>query len=278
MLKQGLLFLAPLSSLATSYFKPGDEVTQRSTTLCHSGIRDRAFAFDTVEDEGQDDGDLLDTVVVVSVDGAFHGLNRTTGAVLWTTPSAAPLIRVISSTLRGTYAIELQTGAVFVLPTADPEEEEVQNLGISIAQLVDYSPYTLAEPERPKRIFVGAKKQTSIDIDIVIGELRSDSRCDVDASNDSDSSSTVSILRTGVCSHPYPDDTSLTAPSDYDVKVIAPNNSVLQQLSYSQLSTAHDDAHRQASNQYLLSDSNGYVWSFGTNNTSRKVPRFSHPM
>ncbi|KAG8965354.1 bifunctional endoribonuclease/protein kinase ire1 [Tulasnella sp. 419] len=136
--------------------------------------------------------DLLDTVVVASVDGRFHAVNRTNGRLIWSmdqplliSPEAQPtfhsLVRSDHSSLlsRGstalddfdepleTYIIEPQSGNIFVNPPNARRDAPLQRLPFSMSQLVDLSPFRFDD----QRTFVGKKSTSFITLDLETGEL-----------------------------------------------------------------------------------------------------------
>jgi serine/threonine-protein kinase/endoribonuclease IRE1 len=145
--------------------------------------------------------DLLDIVLVASVDGKFHALNRTSGESMWsisdsgTAASAevvsamAPLVRTSHSIDRDPdlddedgvgnekYIIEPQSGDIYVL--ASPSAP-LQPFPFSMPQLVDMSPFTFTGNE-DGRLFVGKKVTTLLTIELETGRVlrtvTSDSEC-----------------------------------------------------------------------------------------------------
>ncbi|KAG8859750.1 bifunctional endoribonuclease/protein kinase ire1 [Tulasnella sp. 330] len=139
-----------------------------------------------------DELDLLDTVLLASVDGRFHGLNRTTGRLVWTmeAPSSHPmnlqdLVRTEHTGLRGgtaavdvdsqeghhlpfeTYIIEPQSGNIFLNPADAKRDDPLQRLPFSMSQLVDMSPFRFDD----QRTFVGKKRTSLISLDLRSGEV-----------------------------------------------------------------------------------------------------------
>jgi hypothetical protein len=120
--------------------------------------------------------ELLDVVLLASVDGRFHALNRATGQTLWSTspapaPAAAPALAPLVRTLHAgggdpdlrdgdgpeQYIIEPQSGDIYLLATP---RGALQRLPFSMRTLVDMSPYSFSSAE-DRRVFV-AKKETSL--------------------------------------------------------------------------------------------------------------------
>ncbi|KAG8950158.1 bifunctional endoribonuclease/protein kinase ire1 [Tulasnella sp. 424] len=137
---------------------------------------------------------LMDVVLLASVDGRFHALNRTTGRMLWSMdePIANPQVAVTDlkelvlsqhgglrttdefslddfddePTITETYIIEPQSGAIFVSPVDSKCGDPLQKLPFTMQQLVDMSPFRIDH-----RIFVGKKRTSRITLVLGSGEL-----------------------------------------------------------------------------------------------------------
>lgn len=133
------------------------------------------------------DYDLLDIVVVASIDGKFHALNRSSGQTLWsmssfaTTTSVsapaslAPLVRTShipfvdeDSHEHETYIIEPQSGEIYVL--SDPASP-LQRFPFSVQELVDMSPFTSSNGEQT-RVFVGRKETSLLLVELETGKIK----------------------------------------------------------------------------------------------------------
>uniref|UniRef100_A0A8H7XUV1 non-specific serine/threonine protein kinase n=1 Tax=Psilocybe cubensis TaxID=181762 RepID=A0A8H7XUV1_PSICU len=133
--------------------------------------------------------DLLDIVLVASVDGKFHALKRSTGHILWSmssfatttsvsAPSSlAPLVRSSHPTpdfeafdepQQETYIIEPQSGFIYVLPTPDAP---LQRFPFTMAELVELSPFTSGNPN-DTRVFVGRKETSLLLIELETGKIK----------------------------------------------------------------------------------------------------------
>ncbi|KAJ7057052.1 hypothetical protein C8F01DRAFT_341940 [Mycena amicta] len=139
------------------------------------------------------DSDLLDVVLVASVDGKFHALNRTTGHSLSSMSSfgattqastIAPLVRTShldcdpNSICPETYIIEPQSGDIYVM--ANPTGP-LQRFPFSMSELVDMSPFSFND-----KVFVGKKETSSLLVDLATGKVRvkSNSECQWDPLED----------------------------------------------------------------------------------------------
>ncbi|KAH9927939.1 uncharacterized protein BXZ73DRAFT_48589 [Epithele typhae] len=180
-----LLVAAATVCLAEVTLRPSRAL---STRVAVNNIRDsRAFA--AVDEDVQ----LLDIVLVASVDGKLHALNRTSGAYLWSmasagsTPSAfGPLISSEppewdpdltddDDARRETYVIEPQSGDIYVMssPTSP-----LQRLPFSMSQLVDMSPFRFTGDDG-NRVFVGRKETSLLVMGLETGKVKAtmDSNC-----------------------------------------------------------------------------------------------------
>lgn len=148
-----------------------------------------AVAADGGKDEAQD-LELLDIVLVATVDGKFHALNRTSGYTLWSmasTPtsnggtsspsSLSPLVRTkhvdydpddIDDTIPETYIIEPQSGDIYVMTNP---ESPLQRFPLSMAELVDMSPFS-APTDNDKRVFIGRKETSLILLELETGKIK----------------------------------------------------------------------------------------------------------
>lgn len=168
---------------------------------------------------------LLDTVLLASVDGKFHALNRTTGRVKWSMhkpPSSfhsvdssigeAPIYNLVRSLHRDpsasdnedmeteeTYIIEPQSGEVFVLPPGAAASTPLERLPFTVPKLVDLSPFRL-KVHNEHRMFLGRKETSFITLDLDTGDV-------------------ISVDDTDSCiwkEHSPPDSTRLSADREID--------------------------------------------------------------
>lgn len=128
--------------------------------------------------------DLLDIVLVASVDGNLHALNRTSGSPLWSmstpaqvnTPSSLkPLVRTTHPEMdpddedtQEVYVIEPQTGEIYIMPNKD---SPLQRLPLSMAQLVELSPYSISGEDSMK-VFVGKKETSLLLVELETGRVK----------------------------------------------------------------------------------------------------------
>jgi serine/threonine-protein kinase/endoribonuclease IRE1 len=162
--------------------------------------------------------EILNVVLVASVDGKFHALNRTNGGKLWSMPSS-PLPHTSSSTSSSdhdpvqpvpsilgplvstkhlevdpdidddpftheTYIVEPQSGDIYVTASNSPTAP-LQRLPFSMSQLVDMSPFSFGEAD--SRVFVGRKKTSILLLELETGRVKAvlDSERPWDIRNDS---------------------------------------------------------------------------------------------
>ncbi|KAF7343464.1 hypothetical protein MVEN_01779200 [Mycena venus] len=150
------------------------------------------------------DSELLDIVLVASVDGKFHALNRTTGHALWSMssfsssngvsqPSAlAPLVRTShidqdpdltdDNAYQETYIIEPQSGDIYVMATPS---SPLQRFPFTMSELVDMSPFSFAADD-DHRVFVGRKETSLLVVELETGNIKAtiDSACPWDPFED----------------------------------------------------------------------------------------------
>ncbi len=132
--------------------------------------------------------DLLDIVLVASVDGKLHALNRSSGHALWSMSSFAtttsvsapsslsPLVRSASShdpeddDEPETYLIEPQSGHIYVLHSPS---SPLQRFPFSMPELVDLSPFTSTPMDGEQtRVFVGRKETSLLLIELETGKIK----------------------------------------------------------------------------------------------------------
>jgi serine/threonine-protein kinase/endoribonuclease IRE1 len=136
------------------------------------------------------DLELLDIVLVASVDGKFHALNRTSGQTLWSMSSfpsstsisapstLAPLVRTThvdhdpdmtdETTPQELYVIEPQSGDIYVMATPT---SPLQRFPFSMSELVDMSPFSFSGTD-DRRVFVGRKETSLLLIELETGKIK----------------------------------------------------------------------------------------------------------
>ncbi|KAG6819104.1 hypothetical protein H0H93_015442 [Arthromyces matolae] len=139
---------------------------------------------------GTNEFDLMDIVLVASVDGKFHALNRTSGNILWSMSSfpsstsisapstLGPLVRTAhvdhdpdltdETTPQELYVIEPQSGDIYVMSTPT---SPLQRFPFTMSELVDMSPFTLPGSE-DGRVFVGRKETSLLLIELETGRIK----------------------------------------------------------------------------------------------------------
>ncbi|KAJ7130190.1 hypothetical protein C8R44DRAFT_699316 [Mycena epipterygia] len=161
---------------------------------------------DTPSPDPLGDSELLDIVLVASVDGKFHALNRSTGHALWSMasfasssrsvsqPSAlAPLVRTShidhdpdltdDGAYQETYIIEPQSGDIYVMATPS---SPLQRFPFSMSELVDMSPFSFSAATDDHRVFVGRKETSLLVVELETGNIKAtiDSECPWDPFED----------------------------------------------------------------------------------------------
>ncbi|KAJ9102214.1 hypothetical protein QFC20_005043 [Naganishia adeliensis] len=146
--------------------------------------------------DGWDDLELLDLVLVQTIDGGLHALERKTGVLLWSRDgfgaqqqgNATGVVKMRVRP-RGSYDYEEGEGAVEPVYILDPhdgqlyvflpedtpgvaEGDEVdarlQRLPITMEQLIDLSPFTF--PQEHSHVFIGSKSTSMRAIDLQTGQ------------------------------------------------------------------------------------------------------------
>lgn len=128
--------------------------------------------------------ELLDVVILASIDGKLHGLNRTTGQVLWSMAddpgSLQPSPSTFDSLVRTQHSsydsdqeffiIEPQSGDIYILPPMASPSDPLQRLPLSMQQLVEMSPFSF--PGEEHRVFVGRKETSMMIIELETGRVK----------------------------------------------------------------------------------------------------------
>ena len=137
--------------------------------------------------------ELLNVVLLASVDGRLHAVDRKRGVKLWSmdlpedgtaVPSyLRPLVTTEHiATSSETYMIEPQSGDIYVAADAD---DALTRLPFSMPQLVDMSPFFFSDGD-VRRVFVGKKQTSLLLVELETGKLKAtiDSECPWDPFED----------------------------------------------------------------------------------------------
>ncbi|KAI0922527.1 hypothetical protein AcV5_009475 [Taiwanofungus camphoratus] len=160
----------------------GNRITDLSTRV---DIPHEEYRF--ASGSGDNQLDLLDIVLVASVDGKLHALNRTSGDSIWSMASSSgaspatlgPLVRTQhpdidpdliddDSIHHELYVVEPQTGDIYVMSSSD---SPLQRLPFSVPQLVDMSPFSFPA-EDDGRVFVGKKETSLLLVELETGRVK----------------------------------------------------------------------------------------------------------
>lgn len=139
---------------------------------------------------GDEEAELLDVVLVASVDGKMHALNRTSGVTLWSLSSSSasndrvpsslsPLVRTQhpdydpdltddGSPEQENYVIEPQTGEIYVVSSPD---SPLQRLPFTMQQLLDMVPFKYSTPTGEK-VFIGRKETSLVLVELETGRVK----------------------------------------------------------------------------------------------------------
>ncbi|CAK5268517.1 unnamed protein product [Mycena citricolor] len=266
-------------------------------------------------DGGSDESDLLDIVVLASVDGKFHALNRTTGQALWSMPPFSsgvsapsglmPLVRtshaeydpdlVDEGTPQETYVIEPQSGDIYIM--ASPSSP-LQRFPFSMGELVDMSPYEF-RTEGYRRMFIGKKSTSLLVVELETGKIKAtiDSECPWDPFDDltGDQELDLDELDGSKPQRLKPTEV-LIGRTDYHITIHTRTSSKqkvpVQNLSFSTYGPNNQDNllqatyHRTPDNSYIQSLPNGEIISFRARTESQQYVsdsmmwghRFSQPI
>ena len=140
--------------------------------------------------EHQETLSVVDTVLLATVDGRFHAVNRTTGHPMWSMASTPGLSNILLPLVRTDhdldrddeddeepqemYILEPQTGDIFILNQDAARETPLRKLPYSVPQLVELSPFSFNDPSDPNdtpRTFVGKKETSIITLDLTTGTI-----------------------------------------------------------------------------------------------------------
>jgi serine/threonine-protein kinase/endoribonuclease IRE1 len=135
--------------------------------------------------QGSNDLEILNIVLLASVDGNLHALNRSTGTVLWSMSSNSPnspstlgpLVRTQQAitlddegddSQQEYYVIEPQSGDIYIMSS---KSEPLQRLPFSMSTLVDMTPFRLSGEEDSKT-FIGRKETSLLVIELETGRIK----------------------------------------------------------------------------------------------------------
>ncbi|KAI0058346.1 kinase-like protein [Artomyces pyxidatus] len=243
----------------------------------------------TAHSNNDDALEVLNVVLVASVDGKFHALNRTSGQILWSMPSTPftpppsdvrdssqsrpyflqPLVSTqhpeydpeLDDTYpQETYIIEPQSGDIYVTSSSS---EPLQRLPFSMSQLVDMSPFSFGDSDR--RVFVGRKKTSLLIIELETGRVKAalDSECPWDPFEDFVEQETDDVdldeLDGTKPAREYPTDIFI-GRTDYHISIhtrpLSPSarRPPVQNLSFSTYGPNNQDLEQQASYKRAVDD------------------------
>ncbi|OSC99656.1 kinase-like protein [Trametes coccinea BRFM310] len=248
---------------------------------------------------GNEDLELLDIVLVASVDGKLHALNRTSGRPLWSmasssgtapTPAAfGPLVRTEHPDLdpdvtddddptQEIYVVEPQSGEIYVMSSPD---SPLQRLPFSMPQLVEMSPFSFSGDE-DRRVFVGKKETSLLLIELETGRIKAtvDSECPwepfEDIAKSSDQVDLDELESTDDVEEPSATNEVFIGRTDYHISIHtrptrpSAGRPHVQKLTFSTYGPNKQDHglqsiyHRTADNTYIQSLPTGKIISFKT--------------
>lgn len=193
-----VLFIASLCSLAIARLLSLHSPNSLSNAIVEHPHSQRSYHYSHSpphhdSDSHLDDLELLDIVLLASVDGKLHALNRTSGQTLWsmapspdTTQSTStsgptalsPLVRTNhidydpeitdDSTQQAVYIIEPQSGDIYFMPNPS---SPLQRFPFTMQELVDMSPFSF-RGEDDSRVFVGKKETSLLVVELQTGKIK----------------------------------------------------------------------------------------------------------
>jgi serine/threonine-protein kinase/endoribonuclease IRE1 len=132
----------------------------------------------------------MDIVLLASVDGKFHALNRTSGQTIWSMSSSAfggsapstlgPLVHTShietdvdpadddDAPHQELYIIEPQSGYIYIMRSPS---SPLQRMAFSMSELVNMSPFSFSA-EDGKRVFVGRKETSLFSLELETGKVK----------------------------------------------------------------------------------------------------------
>ncbi|GLB39832.1 putative protein with domain in protein kinases, N-glycanases and other nuclear proteins [Lyophyllum shimeji] len=260
--------------------------------------------------------DLLDIVLVASVDGKFHALNRTSGHTLWSMSSSpsstsisapatlAPLVRTAhvdhdpdltdETTPQELYVIEPQSGDIYVMATPT---SPLQRFPFTMSELVDMSPFSFNGPE-DRRVFVGRKETSLLLIELETGKIKAtlNSECAWDQTRtDEEENGEVDLDELDGTKPPLSTPTEVyIGRTDYHISILPgphPHNRnsahlkpPIQNLSFSVYGPNNKDNHLQAiyrrtkDDAYIQSLPNGEIMAFKAKPRGESLDSGSSPL
>ncbi|KAL4071770.1 hypothetical protein J3A83DRAFT_4236201 [Scleroderma citrinum] len=282
-------------------------ITDAVATAVHSrpvhGARIPRSSSKHTPSENSEDTHLLDIVLLASVDGRFHAVNRTSGHRLWSMsstggdfpPNLSPLVRTQHATVdpdlvdeddthQELYVIEPQSGDIYVMPTPT---SPLQPLKFSMSQLIEMSPFKFAR-EDDERVFVGKKETSLLSIELETGRVKAiNAECPWDPFEDLNATENIDLDELeGYASHKEPSRSTqvFIGRTDYHVSIYTRASSSTgrkspgQNLSFSAYGPNYQDNNLQANyrrtadNTYIHSLPSGKVLSFKARDTDSDDP------
>jgi len=143
------------------------------------GLQDAGFAF-SIADEHPDE--LMDIVLLATIEGKFHALSRSTGQSIWTTsyfkntttihiPSALTYSQATDpNNAKEFYAIEPQSGNIYAMNR--DSSSAIHQLPVAMAELVEISPFDFTSAAGNRRIFAGHKETYTLLMDSGTGRIK----------------------------------------------------------------------------------------------------------
>ncbi|WWC61241.1 uncharacterized protein I303_103822 [Kwoniella dejecticola CBS 10117] len=177
-----LALLLPLILLAPTYAAPEPAalvaLPQYTTTQSSSHQNSRRYQAPPTQPEI--DHDVLPFVIISTIDGSLHAVERDTGKIKWSLKDGVePLV---GGGIRGKgndeeYIVEPLSGSLYVFEDEDGNPQDttkegrtpkIRKLPLSVEQLIELSPFTF--PHSPSRVFTGSKHTSLLTLDLRTGQ------------------------------------------------------------------------------------------------------------
>lgn len=166
-----VVFAAPrLEVVRDSYQTPTYEYTTRTENRAAYNSKEPFLPLDL---RSINDCKLTDLLLISDIDGNLHGIERNSGALLWTLPIDEPLVKILSNNSK-------ENSQSNILWFVEPYEDGslfyftpkfgLNKLPTSIKDLVLESPFSLSGDDK---IYTGTRKSSLYTVNIHTGEIKS---------------------------------------------------------------------------------------------------------
>jgi len=143
------------------------------------GLQDAGFACSIADEHPEE---LMDIILLATIEGKFHALSRSTGQSIWTKsffenttsipiPSALTYSQATDpNNAKEFYAIEPQSGNIYMMNR--DSSSAIHRFPLSMAELVEMSPFDFTSSTGDRRIFAGYKETYTLLMDLGTGRSK----------------------------------------------------------------------------------------------------------